>query len=143
MRRDQSLALQDVADRRGRRPTNIRRLSLQKSLDLLWTKMRKTTPRRDNARGKSSVRRMRAALRRMASPLKPFLSAALPTTLPDVKSLPADPIAPAKIRNRENARLVVPQQRDTLFHRTGLLERHRQILLKNQTNLHLSGINPV
>src|SRR5262245_48644963 len=58
---------------------------------------------------------------------------------------------PAQVANRENARVVLPKQRDTLFHRTGLLERHRSISSNRTTTLtcqestrsKMSGLSPV
>src|SRR5262249_47135347 len=112
--------------------------------------MRKPLPHRDDAIGDLGRRRMRAAPRRMAQFLEPARLSALPAPFPNVERLTADAVPPAQIANRENARLVVPKQRDTLFHRTGLLERHRPISSNQATTLtcqestrsKLSGLSP-
>src|SRR5262249_21374074 len=81
----------------------------------------------------------------------PARLSALPAPLPNVERLTADAVPPAQIANRENARLIVPKQRDTLFHRTGLLERHRPtssnrattLTCQESTRSKLSGLSPV
>src|SRR5262249_30579498 len=81
----------------------------------------------------------------------PARLSALPAPLPNVERLTADAVPPAQIANRENARLIVPKQRDTLFHRTGLLEGHRPtssnrattLTCQESTRSKLSGLSPV
>jgi len=79
----------------------------------------------------------------MAQLFKPMILATVTTTLPNVECFAADAVPPTKIRYRKNARLVVPKQSNSFFHRTGLLERHRSNLLDPSDDLDLSGINPV
>src|SRR5262249_11296278 len=150
-RLDETFAFQDVANRRGCWPVHFRRITFQPCLDLLRPEMRKPLPHRDDAIGHPIRRRMRAARRRMAQFLEPTRLSALPAPLPNVERLTADAVPPAQIANRENARLRVPKQRDTLFHRTGLLERHRPTSSNRATTLtcqedrksKLSGPSPV
>src|SRR6266446_2346108 len=140
-----------VVGANGRRPSHLRHGMLQPRLDLLRTEMRKPPPCRDNALDELASRCMRTVHRRVAALLEPSLLAALAAPSPDVKRVPANPISPAQIRNGESAGLVFPHQRDTLFHRTGLLERHRPILLRirrsltcqESTRSKLSGLSPV
>src|SRR5262245_59649679 len=147
----QARTLQDVAHGRGRRPGQRRLLLRKPRLDLLRPEMREPMPDRDDALRHSRRRRMRAARHRMAQLLKPPLIPPPPTPQPDVKRLPADPIPPAQIAHRQRLRLVVPKQRDTLFHRTGLLEGHRSfspnraatVTCQQSTRSKLSGISPV
>src|SRR5262249_3701943 len=97
--------------------------------------MRKPLSHGDDAIGHPIRRRMRAARRRMAQFLEPARVSALPAPFPNVERLTADAVPPAQIANRENARRIVPKQHDTLFHRTGLLERHRPISSNQATTL--------
>src|SRR5215471_4739073 len=80
------------------------------------TAMMRSATRPDVAWGQFAVAWLSSSNQR-ASPL--------PAPLPNVERLTANALPPAQLADRENARLVLPQQRDTLFHRTGLLERHR------------------
>src|SRR3982750_3559852 len=132
---DQAFPLEDVADRRGRRPVDLRPLVPEPCFDLLRAEMRKPAPRRNDAVGQPGLRRMRAALGRVASLLEPVRLPALSTALPDVKRLPADAMPCAQIRHRKRSSLVLPKQRNTLLHRTALPERHRPILLRIRRSL--------
>src|SRR3954468_6950389 len=134
-RLDQAFPLEDVADRRGRRPVDLRPLVPEPCFDLLRAEMRKPAPRRNDAVGQPGLRRMRAALGRVASLLEPVRLPALSTALPDVKRLPADAMPCAQIRHRKRSSLVLPKQRNTLLHRTALPERHRPILLRIRRSL--------
>src|SRR5262245_46143724 len=125
--------------------------SSQPRLDLLRAEMRKSPPHGNDTLGDPIRGRVWAARGGMAQVLKPACLSAFTTPLPNVERLTADAVPPAQLANRENARLVVTKQRDTLFHRTGLLERHRPISSNRATTLtcqestraKLSGLSPV
>src|SRR5262249_25380327 len=108
-------------------------------------------PHGDDALGNPARRRMRAARGGMAQFVEPARFSALPAPLPNVERLTADAMPPAQLANGENTRLVLTNPRDTLFHATGLLERHRPISSNRATTLtcqdstrsKLSGLSPV
>jgi hypothetical protein len=132
---DETFALQDVANSRSRRPLHFRRFIFQPRLDFLRAEMRKSPPHGDDALGDPIRSRMWAARGGMAQFLKPACLSTFPAPLPKVERLTADAVPPAQLANRENPRLVLTKQRDTLFHRTGLLERHRPISSNRATTL--------
>src|SRR5436189_1915970 len=150
-RLDETLALQNVPDRRRRRPGHLRSCPLQPRLDLLRAEMRKSAPCRDDALGQPPRRRVRTAHDSVAAILKPACLPAVPAPLPNIKRLPADAVPSAQLGNRKNPRLILNKQRDTLFHRTGLLERHRPIssnrtmilTCQASTRSKLSALSPV
>ena len=103
----------------------------------------KLAPGGNNPLDQFSRCRVWTALYRVALILKPMIVATVTTALPDVERFAADAVSPAQVRNRKNARLVIPKQAYSFLHGTGLLERHRSNLLDSSDHLDLSGINPV
>src|SRR5581483_3328857 len=150
-RGDQAFALQDVADRRGRRPAHLGTVERQSRLDLLRPEARIAGAHGDDGCNRLGRHRMRTSSRCPALLLKPVLAAGLAPPLPDVERLAADAVARAQLHDAERPALELPHQRDTLFHRTALPEGHRSNLLVTRTSLicqecsrsTLSGIYPV
>src|SRR5690606_40167598 len=94
---------------------------------------------RHDRRDRGRRHRMRTRAGRPAQLLEPEPIPALPAALPDVERLPADPVPGAQLDHAPRPALVLPQQRDTLFHRTALPEGHRSNLLVIRASLTCQG----
>ena len=100
--------------------------------------------------GRLVRRRVRAMLDRVAQSLEPIVVATFTAVFPNVKCLTTDVVSSAQIRHRKYARIVISKQSNSLFHRTGLLERHRStsavktitLTCQASTRSKLSGISP-
>src|SRR5262249_54301209 len=85
-------------------------------------------------------------MRSIAEPCRIPIAAPLP---PLIKRVAANPIASAQLRNAPVPGIVIRQHSNTLFHPTGLLERHRKssfranLTCRPSTRSKLSGIYPV
>src|SRR5262245_1443013 len=126
--RDQTRALEDAPDRRGRRPGDLGSVAIEHRQKLAWPQIRKAPPRRDHLLGNLTIGGLWTLQRRMRAILEPFRVAALLAVAPFVKRVATNPIASAQLRHAPVPALVIQKHPDTFFHPTGLLEWHRRAL---------------
>src|SRR5262249_55554108 len=96
---DPAGAPEDIADRRGRRPVDVRHMAFQPFLDLLGTKERELASCRHYLLDQPIRNRVRTMLDRVAQLLEPMVIATFTAVLPDVECFPTDTVPSAKIRN--------------------------------------------
>src|SRR5215471_17301459 len=148
-RGNQAGALENVPDRRGRRPARRRRVTLKHPKHLARPHMRKATAHCDDRLHHGRVRRVRTVQHGMRTIGKPCRVSAVASLAPLIKRVAANPVASAQFRNAPVAGIVIRQHPNTLFHPTGLLERHRKssfranLTCRPSTRSKLSGIYSV
>src|SRR5262249_56132607 len=76
------------------------------------------------------VRRVRTVQHGMRTIGKPCRVSAVASLAPLIKRVAANPVASAQFRNAPVAGIVIRQHPNTLFHPTGLLERHWKYSLR-------------
>lgn len=135
-------ALQNIANRRGRRPYHSWPLHYQLGPDLLWTKTRKPPPHREDRSPRLVTGGVRANIWSARNLFIPAIIPAVAAALPDVKRLPRNTVASRHISRRKSPRVKVLKHPDTLFHCRSLPESHRPISLW-RLELKLSGMSPV
>jgi hypothetical protein len=124
-------SLENVADRRSRRPIRSPIASLKHPKKFARPQVGKPTPRRDDRLFDRRNRAMRAGARCMRAIAKPVL-------------IPA-----AQLRYGPTPKIVVRQHLNSLFHATGLSKRHRKspfracLTCRPSTWSKVSGIYPV
>src|SRR5882757_7389108 len=124
-RRHQSCALENIPDRRSRRPRGLRSLALKHRHNLARSHIRKSPPHRDYLLGNRTIRSLPTLQRRMRAVFKPRRIAGLPSLPPLVKRVAANPVAPANLRHAPVPALVLQKHTNALFHPTGLSKWHR------------------
>src|ERR1700722_824331 len=148
-RRDQPGPLEDITDRRSRRPAGLRSLMPQHHSQLARSQMREAPAQRNDRfrNGRLSAMRTLQWSPRMIH--KPFRRMPLSPFAPLIERVPAYAVATAQIRNTPVAGVVFRQHSDALFHSTGLLKGHRKssfratLTCRPSTRSKLSGIYPV
>ena len=149
-RRHQTSALEDGPDRRGRRPGDLGGPPIKHSKKLARPQMRELPSGCDHLRCNRFVRGLPALQRCVRAIHEPFRIAALLALAPFVKRIAAHLVPSAQLRHAPVTALVLRQHQNTLFHPTGLFERHRRALppihlgtCRQSCRSNLSGIYPV
>src|SRR5262245_49430228 len=140
-RGNQSGALENPADRRGRRPTPLRSSTLEDHQQLASPDTAVPTVQLNDLLRHLGCGRVRAMCRRMRPIHEParFTKPMSPT--PFVECVPANSVAPAQFRHAPVPRVVISHHPNALFHPTGLRKWHRRLL--PPMHVDLSTILPV
>ncbi len=147
-RLDQVGPLEDVADRRGRRPARPRPLVLELSQQLARTQIRKLLSHLHDLVHRPRSSPMRATQCGMRAVHKPALLAAGAPLTPFIKGVAANSVAATQFRHAPIPRLIIRQHQDPLFHATSFPKRHRSsslrcnVTCRQSARSKLSGIYP-
>ena len=125
-RRAQSLAAQQIADGRRRRPLPLRIATLQHRAQLLRSPIRPLAPQRHNRLGDLFGHRQTMPVRRPRARRQPVESFALIALDQPVPGVPSDAIPRAQHRHRQLSPQPVTNECHLLVQHTGFLPRHRQ-----------------
>src|SRR5882672_4980173 len=147
-RRDQTGPLEDITDRRSRRPASLGSLIPQHHSQLARSQMREAPAQRNDRFRNGRLSPMRTMQWSVRMIYKPFRRTVLTPLAPLIERVPAYAVATAQIRNTPVAGVVFRQHSDALFHSTGLLKGHRKssfratLTCRPSTRSKLSGIYP-
>ncbi len=145
----QARSPENVADRRGRRPSGFPIALLEHPKKFARPQVGKPTSQRDDRLLDRRLRAMRARARRVRAIAKPVLRPALASRPPSVEGISAHPITAAQLGYAPTPSVVVRQHLNPLFHATGLSKWHRKspfracLPCRPSTRSKVSGIYPV
>src|SRR5580693_3103615 len=124
--RTEPIAPQQIADRRGRRPSLFGSLPLQDGAQLLGTPIRPPPPQRHDRRGNLRAYRQRMPVRRSRTRRQPARTLCPIASQQPVAGIAADAIALTQRRHRQLPPQTFGDEGGLLVHYTGFLPWHRQ-----------------
>src|SRR5262249_17658801 len=148
-RQNQLGLLEDLSNRRCRRPAHLRCLTFELRQQFARPQMWKTPSHRNDLVLQRRFGLVRTMPWRVRAIREPVCSPTLTSSAPLVNRIAANAVSPAQLRYAPIPSVVVRQHPNSLFHPTSLCKRHRQVPLRCKltcrpsTRAKLSTIYPV